>query len=200
MAVAVIVDERTAGSPPGMLVPQARLPGDIAESAVAIISIQLVLSVIGAEQIFETVVVVVPNANRRCPPGGTQASLLCHVSESTVTVIPVEPARRALRYSMQPVAIQEKNVHPTVIVIVKESAAAAHRLQNVIFMILLAVEHRADQPGVRGDVREDRSKRAARVGQPHWTLGGSRMRLLAEGGKQCAGQRAACQVDKATSC
>src|SRR4051794_14898096 len=73
VAVAVVVDPSAAGAPAGVITKQAGGFGDIAEGAIAVIFVELVLAVVGDEQIFEAVVVVVADANAASPSSVMQA-------------------------------------------------------------------------------------------------------------------------------
>src|ERR1019366_1414504 len=125
--VAIIVDKGATGAPPGVIVPESCRSGDIGKRSVAIVSIQFVLSEVGAEQILETVVVIITDRHGRCPSCRTQTRFLGNVSEGAIAVVAVEAACRSLRNTAQSVAVQNENVHPTVVVVVEEGTAAAHR-------------------------------------------------------------------------
>ena len=68
MAVPIVVDKRTSGSPPLARFEQARLAGHVGERAIAVVAVQHVLSPIRDEQVFVAVVIVIANGDRRRPP------------------------------------------------------------------------------------------------------------------------------------
>src|SRR5438876_7937925 len=89
--VTVVIQEATSGSPSWLLVQKACGFGYIAESSVAIVAIEDILSVVSAKDIFKAVVVVVSDANRGRPIGRAQASLFRDISECPVTIVLTEP-------------------------------------------------------------------------------------------------------------
>ena len=61
--------------------------GDVSKGSVAVVPIKFVLTVVGAEQVLKSVIVIVPNAYGGRPSGGMQAGLFCNVGEGPVAVI-----------------------------------------------------------------------------------------------------------------
>ena len=67
--VAVVVDKGAARSEPDAVVREVSLFRHIGKRAVAVVAVELVLPVVGDEQIFEAVVVVVADTNAHRPAG-----------------------------------------------------------------------------------------------------------------------------------
>ena len=162
MAVAIVVDERATGSPARRaVVPQARLLRHVGESAVAVISVERVLSPVGAEKILESIVVVVAHAHRRSPAHLREAALRRHVGERAVAVVFVEAVRRFGRSPAESCAAQDENVHPAVVVVVDERAAAARGFDDVVRMVWVSVDCWRGQACFARNVGEVRIKRPA---------------------------------------
>src|SRR5437870_12496693 len=87
MPVTVVIDKSASCSPTRIFVQQSGGLSDIGESSIAIVAIQLVLSEVGAKQIFEAVIVVVSDANTRCPTCIAKAGFFGNIRESSITII-----------------------------------------------------------------------------------------------------------------
>src|ERR1700761_1775624 len=98
--------------------------GYIRERSVAIVTVKDILPVGGAEDIIETVVVIVPNAYAAGPPDGVQASLLCDVRECSVAVVFVESICGAFGGTAKTSSRKDKQIHPTIVVVVDECTSA----------------------------------------------------------------------------
>ena len=68
-AVAVVVEKGAAGAEAVAWLEQAGLRGDIGEGAVAVVAVEAVLAVVGDEEVFEAIVVVVADADADGPAG-----------------------------------------------------------------------------------------------------------------------------------
>jgi len=75
MAVAIVIDKRTAGIPACAFARHACLLAHIGEGSITIVVVQNILSVISYEQILPAVIVVVSDANALAPAGVTYTSL-----------------------------------------------------------------------------------------------------------------------------
>src|SRR5215469_2883742 len=142
VAVAVEVNKRAPRAPPLLLAPQSRASRYIGESSVSVVTIKNVLAEICAENIFESVVVVIPDADAASPTHAVKPRLLRNVGERSVAIILVQPIRRAIRSAFNPRAAKDKQIHPSVIVVVNEGASAAGGFQNVFLGVHAAVDHR----------------------------------------------------------
>src|SRR5262249_37426518 len=112
------------------LVEQSGCLRDIRESSVAIVPIEDVLPPVRDEKIVETIIIKIPYGDRRCPACPMESRLLGHVGESAVAVVPVETIGGALR-AFNRGAAQDKDVEPTVVVVVQEGSPAAYRFENI---------------------------------------------------------------------
>ena len=109
------------------------------------------------EQVVEAVVVVIAGAARLSPSGVGQACLSCHVGERAVPVVSKKVACRpsVLRRLVKGRAIDEKDVEPSVVVVIDERDSAAHLLKKKSFVLRRAGHILcAIQAGLGGDVRE----------------------------------------------
>ena len=89
VAIPVVVQEAAPCAPARLLVPQAGGFGYIGKGSVAIVAIKPVLSEAGDEDVFESVVVIVADANSGGPIPGTQAGFLGNVGDGSVGVVVV---------------------------------------------------------------------------------------------------------------
>jgi len=105
---------------------QSCLRCHIGKCAVAVIVVKPVVTVVGQEQIFKPVIIVVANAHPNCPTWVGEAGFGRDIGKAAVTIVVVEAVARAGRCSIKGSAAEEKQVHPAVIVVVDESATAAH--------------------------------------------------------------------------
>src|ERR1700689_1787298 len=88
-AVAVVIHPRGAG---GELVwtEQAGGPGDIGESAVAIVVEEMALSKSGDEDVIETVVVIVADCHSHAEHGHGQSGLAGYIGKSSIAIVVVQ--------------------------------------------------------------------------------------------------------------
>src|ERR1700757_2996924 len=69
VAVAVVIHKAATRAPAGLVVPQPGRLGHIGEGAVTIVAEEAILAVVRAEDIFESVVVVVADTHSGSPSG-----------------------------------------------------------------------------------------------------------------------------------
>ena len=62
VAIPIVIKETATGSPPRLIVPQPGCLGHIGKRSIPIVAIEAVLSEVGAEDVLESVVVVVADA------------------------------------------------------------------------------------------------------------------------------------------
>ena len=157
MTVAVIVHECTSGSPSrGTRFQQTGLLGHICESSITVIFVKPIVTKISTENIFEAIVVVVANTNSVRPAGRRQSRFLCHVGERAIAIVLIEAVRCFRRITFQAGSGEDKNVHPSVIVVVDEGAPASVRLHDVFLRLHPAVNDRSVQarlPRYIGELR-----------------------------------------------
>src|SRR5262249_46343770 len=93
VAIPVVVDESTSGSPARARFEQARLAGDVGERSIAVVAVQDVLPPIRDEEVLVAVVVIVSNGDRGRPALPRQACLGGDVGESAVAIVLVQAIR-----------------------------------------------------------------------------------------------------------
>ena len=142
VAVAIVVDEGAAGIPARAFARHASLLADVGESAVAVVVIQNVLAEVGDEQIVPSVVVVVADANTLSPARVRDSGLRSDVGESAIAIV-LEKMRSRLAArgkAFQARAVHQKNVEPSIVVVVVEGNAATGGFEQV-FVLVLAAEN-----------------------------------------------------------
>ena len=130
-SIAVVVEKSATRAEANGIAMEPRLFGDIGKSPVPIVPVQLVLPVVGAKQIFMPVVVVVADTHAVGPAGVLQPCLFGDIGEGAIPVVLVQPVRSACGYAVQAPASDDENIHPPVVVVVKEGATSSHRFNNV---------------------------------------------------------------------
>ena len=145
MAVFVVVEKSAAGVPAQAILQQAGLFGDVGEGAVAVVAEQRVLAVVADEEIVPAVVVVVAHAAGLAPAGAGEAGLEGDVGKRAVAIVLEEMADRLLAFgkAFEAPAVDEEDVDPVVLVVVKEGGAAAGGFKQV-FVAVLAAEDGLD--------------------------------------------------------
>ncbi len=159
MAVTVVIYERATRAPPLVFVHQAGFFGDIGKRTIAVVSVQDILPPIGHEHIVEAVVIEVTYTHGRRPTRADEPRLFGDVGECAVAIVLVQPVGATVRGTFQPRAAQKKNIQPSVIVVIDEGGAAAYGLDDVLFAVDAAVDHRLFQPGAFRDVHKVSVKR-----------------------------------------
>src|SRR6267143_85174 len=127
---------------------------EIDESSVAVIAIKRVLPKTGAKDIVKAVVVVVCNTDSTGPSKRTQACFYRNIGKCPVPVIHVQSIGRAFGSATQARAAQNKQIHPPIIVVINEGAAASGGLHDVLFDFCVAVDYRRAQARRSSDVHE----------------------------------------------
>src|SRR5271157_1045947 len=155
-AVAVIVNKGAAGVPSRALARHAGLFADVGERAVAVVVIEDVLAEVGNEQVIPAVVVVVADANALPPAGVAQASFRRHVGECAVTIVAkqMRSGFTAGGKTFQARPVHQKDVEPSVVVVIVEGYAASGGFEQVLVLVLSAEDGLHVQPGFAGNVDE----------------------------------------------
>ena len=93
--------------------------------------IKNILAVVSDEKIFETIVVVVADANSLPPTGARQTGFAGDVSECAVAIVLEQIADRffARGETLKAPAIHQKDIQPAVVIEVVKSGAASGGLQ-----------------------------------------------------------------------
>ncbi len=110
---------------------------DIGESAIAVVAVEHVLTVVGDEDILETVIVVIADGDACSPTGPNETSLFGYVFECAVAIVPVQAVRSARGDGgcVETAAVQHENVEPAIVIVVEEGDAAAGCFEDVIGMV-----------------------------------------------------------------
>ncbi len=119
------------------------MPGNVGEGAVSVVAVKDVLAVVGDEEIFKTVVVVVTHGDGAGPAGAQQACFLGHVGKRAVAIVFVEAVAGACYRVVHARSTENENVEPAVVVVVEKGDAAAHGFYNVILLREAAVDDRS---------------------------------------------------------
>src|SRR5262249_34856799 len=90
-AIAIVIDPRAARAPVSSIAANASPGGHVRKSAIAIVVVENVLAPVGDEQVLESVIVVVADANTHGPTGSEQARLRGYIGEGPVAIVLVEP-------------------------------------------------------------------------------------------------------------
>ena len=161
--VAVVVDEGAARIPARAFARHASLLADIGERAVAVVVIQNVLAEVGDEQIVPAVVVIVADANALSPSRVRDAGLRGHVGEGAVAIIAKQMRSRfaAGGKALEPRSVHQKDIEPSVIVVIVEGNAAARGFEQILVLVLAAKNRFRVQPGFAPDVDEAYAQIAA---------------------------------------
>src|SRR5579863_2475766 len=101
VAIAVVIKETASRAPAWLIAQKAGRLGHVSKRSIAIVAVKTVLTKIGAEDVFEAVVVVVPDADAGGPAHGLQSCLLGDVGESAVAVVFVKAIGGARRITGQ---------------------------------------------------------------------------------------------------
>ena len=133
--------------------------GHVRKSAVAIIAVEAILSIIGTEDVIEAIIVVIGDTDTVCPTHGSESCLIGHIRKSSVAIVLIEPIGRFGRIPLQPRAGKQENVHPSVVVVVDEGATTPVRLHNVFLGVHSPVDDRHVQACFLRNISEMRVER-----------------------------------------
>src|SRR5258708_9297476 len=148
MAVVVIISEGGT-RPPASGVSYSGCRGDIGERAIAIVVVEHARIEIRNIKVFPAIIVVVADGGAKSPTAMREPSLGGHIGKSAVVVIVIELARMALLclQILQRGAVHQEDVHPPVVVVVKDCDSAAHGFHDVMFFRAAAGEVEIDAGG-----------------------------------------------------
>src|SRR6185295_10303054 len=105
---------------------------DIGKRAITVIVVKNTLAEVGDKQVFETVVVIIADADALSPAGVRHAGFRGDVGESAVAIVLEEMGSRLLSSgeALQAPAVDQKNIQPAIIVIIVKRHAATRGLQK----------------------------------------------------------------------
>src|SRR5215813_1906691 len=104
MPVAIIIDEAASRTPACIFVQQACGFRDIRKSSITVISIQTVLPEASDENVIESVIVVIGNANARTPPSRLQSGLYRDIGKGAIAIVLIETIGGTVRCALKPCA------------------------------------------------------------------------------------------------
>src|SRR5205814_10248800 len=93
-----------------------------------------------------------------------ESGLRSYVSEGAVAIV-FEEMRGGLlawRKTFQPPAVHEKNIEPTVVIVVVKCHAATGRLEQVFVLVLAAIDRFSIESSLAPNIDECRAKRVLR--------------------------------------
>ena len=155
--IAVIIHKGAPGAPACVaLIEQTRLPRHIRKGAIAVVAVKSVLTVVGDEDVFKTIVVVIRYSNSAGPACAAKARLIGNIGEGSIPIVLVEPICRRRSVTFQSRSRQEEDVQPTIVVIVQEGHTAANGFQYVGLLVNAAVDGWLCQSGLGSDIRKAR--------------------------------------------
>src|ERR1700733_8441598 len=145
MPIAIVVDKRAAGIPPnlGSRLNQSSLLCYIRKRAVAVVAIERILAVIRDQEIIAAIVVVVAHAAGLAPASSVlQSRTDRHIGEGSIAIVLEETTVRflALRKTLQPPAIDQKEIDPAIVIVVVEGQATASSFKEVFIGEFAAVD------------------------------------------------------------
>ena len=131
IAVAVIIGPAARARP--ARVSDARLPGHLGEGPVAVIPVEHVRPEVGQIDVRVAVPVVIRNARAHAPAAKGDAGMLRNVGEGPVALVVVQTVGRQATgpERLNRRGVGEIDVKPAVLVVIDESHAAAHRLDQI---------------------------------------------------------------------
>ena len=128
--------------------PRLRL---ILKLAVALVAIKNVLSPLRDEEIDIAVVVDVPGANSLPPSRVRQSSFGCDIFKLQAAQVVIEQWSGCAAF-LKAIAVDEKNVGQTIVVVVEDCDSRAGGLDDVLLILFRTGDIEADQPGLGSDV------------------------------------------------
>src|SRR6202041_2985540 len=113
------------------------------------------LSVVGKKEVFISVVVVIADAHSTSPASRIQqTSFRRDVGEGAIAIVVVEVVAGAGRNTLQCAPTEDEDVHPAIVVVIKERAARSVDLNDVGIVRVVAIEHRLLKAGIGGDIHK----------------------------------------------
>ena len=121
-----------------------------------VVVIKAIPAIVGDVKIVPTVVVVISSTHALSPASRGQAGLNRHVAECSVVVIAVKAIARGVGcgFFIQPSAVHQKDVGPTVVIVIEDRNSGAGGFDDVFFRVDAAENFLHGQAGLLGDVDE----------------------------------------------
>ena len=105
------------------------------------------MSEVGAKDVVEAVVVVIADADAVGPASGVEAGLFGDVGEGAVAIVFVEAVGCFGRIAFKASAGEQEDIHPAVVVVVDEGAAATVGFQDVFVGPFATIDGRRVKTG-----------------------------------------------------
>jgi len=165
----------------------ARFGSHVGESPVVIIVVEHRTFEMGKVNIFPSTVVVVAHCHSETPDAGCEARLNRHISESAVMIVAIQLAGVTLARTeiFERGTVHQENIHPSIIVVIKDGDTSAHCFHDVAFLKAAAGEVKINAGGVSDILELSGERRGRRSCVPSggcvaltrlllpWTRGGS---------------------------
>src|ERR1051326_1015382 len=135
IAIMVVITEGSTGGPAA--VGDAGFLGYVSESSVAVVAIENVATEAGDIQVGPAIIVVIAHgATHGELAGRSDAGFISDVGKSAVVIVVIQRAARglALERAFDAGGVSEVNVGPAIAVVINEQHAAAHALDDVLFL------------------------------------------------------------------
>src|SRR5215469_7699273 len=87
MTITIIVDEGASSIPAGAFPAYTGFIGNVSKSSVAIIVIKSILAVVGNENVFVAVIIVVADADPLSPSRSCQAGVTSHIRKGAISIV-----------------------------------------------------------------------------------------------------------------
>jgi hypothetical protein len=117
------------------------------------------VAVVGDEEVLETVVVVIADANAVRPAWIGDAGFGGDIGEGAVAVVAVEAIAGTGRSAIEATPTDNEDIHPSVIVVIEEGAAAAHGFVDVSDLAGNSVDDRLGESRLCSNIGELRKRR-----------------------------------------
>ena len=138
VAVAIVVDKRTARSPARAGDRQAGGPGDIREFSATHVPVEAVVAVVRDQKVRMTVVIEIAHAGGLRPTGTRQSGLLTDFGKVTFAIVAVEQRTGRRSVGVERGSIRNEDVVSTVAVVVEDRGSGAGAFENVVLLVLPA--------------------------------------------------------------
>src|ERR1700678_533797 len=114
--------------------------GYFCESSISVVVVQKVLAPVGDKNVLKAIVVIVTDTHALSPTRMGQACLGSDVAESAVPIIVKQLVGGMIlvRRSIQSSSVHQKDVQPSIIVVVDERHPRAGGLKNVLLAVVSA--------------------------------------------------------------
>jgi len=161
MTITVIVQKCAAGTPLVSVPLNSAVRGDVGEPAVAIVVKERVLTPIGHVHIFKSIVVDVADADTISPSGSRHAGLDGRIVKTSASLVVEEMVcwSFAISEAFKARPVHQKNILPTVAIVIEKRNARAIRFDDVLFRLLVSGSKEHCQPRALRNINEAHGER-----------------------------------------